>query len=117
MPSCLPPTEAKIIALPLVAAQDARAFGGIKDGEIFLARLYSSIMRRAAMKIGHIIRQVATGSGLPGVFHCTAGKDRTGVGEVIGFAYWRQNMYIVPCGSQDACEALLVGGKGANRGR
>jgi protein-tyrosine phosphatase len=49
------------------------------DGTQFMRQLYSGLLAHAGGEMGRLIRQVADGDALPAVFHCTAGKDRTGV--------------------------------------
>lgn len=45
----------------------------------FMGRLYSGLLAHAGHEIGRLIREVVDGDTLPAVFHCTAGKDRTGI--------------------------------------
>lgn len=48
------------------------------SGQQMLQRMYESIVRYSASVVGDIFRALAEG-GVPAVFHCHAGKDRTGV--------------------------------------
>jgi protein-tyrosine phosphatase len=48
-------------------------------GEELLHRLYVRLIEHAAPSIGRILASMAQPDGLPMVFHCHAGKDRTGV--------------------------------------
>jgi protein-tyrosine phosphatase len=49
------------------------------DGETFLAGIYLHMLERSAVGFGRILSGLADGSRLPAVFHCAAGKDRTGM--------------------------------------
>jgi protein-tyrosine phosphatase len=71
--------------LPIVtSAADADtsvAFEGTTnaDGERVLANVYVAIIEHAATQIGELFSALAEPDGLPAVFHCHAGKDRTGL--------------------------------------
>lgn len=45
----------------------------------FLRKLYSGLLAHAAVEIGQLLRGLTAPDALPALFHCTAGKDRTGV--------------------------------------
>jgi protein-tyrosine phosphatase len=47
-------------------------------GVAFMQSLYAGLLEHAAIEIGGLFRAVAAADGTPTVFHCTAGKDRTG---------------------------------------
>jgi len=49
------------------------------DGERFLCELYVGLVQHACVQIGELFTAFARADALPGVFHCHAGKDRTGV--------------------------------------
>ena len=49
------------------------------DGERFLGDLYVGLLQHASEPIGRIFRALAAAEALPAVFHCHAGKDRTGI--------------------------------------
>jgi protein-tyrosine phosphatase len=51
----------------------------IADGEQILHDMYLGLMAHAALQIGQLYTSLATDDGLPAVFHCHAGKDRTGL--------------------------------------
>jgi len=51
----------------------------LDDGERLLGDLYSGLIDHSATQIGELLTRLATDTGLPAVFHCHAGKDRTGV--------------------------------------
>ncbi len=48
-------------------------------GVQFMRLLYSGLLAHAGAEIGTLLRSIADAGALPAVFHCTAGKDRTGV--------------------------------------
>lgn len=49
------------------------------DGEQILHELYVRLIEHAAPRIGSLYTELARPDGLPAVFHCHAGKDRTGI--------------------------------------
>lgn len=49
------------------------------DGADLLRLLYRGILDHAGADIGRIFRGFADPTGVPALFHCTAGKDRTGM--------------------------------------
>jgi protein-tyrosine phosphatase len=51
----------------------------IGDGEAFLADVYLHMLERSAVSLGRILSGLADEPRLPAVFHCAAGKDRTGM--------------------------------------
>lgn len=51
----------------------------VADGERILAQMYKGLLDHAAAQIGRLLTGMADEGGLPAVFHCHAGKDRTGV--------------------------------------
>jgi protein-tyrosine phosphatase len=50
-----------------------------EDGESFLYSLYTGLVEQSAVQIGKLLTALAREGGLPAVFHCHAGKDRTGL--------------------------------------
>jgi protein-tyrosine phosphatase len=60
------------------AATPAERMSG-DDGERILRDLYIGLIDHAAALIGELFTGLAADGGLPAVFHCHAGKDRTGV--------------------------------------
>jgi protein-tyrosine phosphatase len=49
------------------------------DGERMLRDMYVGILDHSSAQIGVILRGIADPAGVPAVFHCHGGKDRTGV--------------------------------------
>ena len=49
------------------------------DGERILRNLYVGLIDNAALQIGELFTALSEENGLPAVFHCHAGKDRTGI--------------------------------------
>jgi protein-tyrosine phosphatase len=45
----------------------------------FLVRIYDAMAEAAAPAFGRLLTRLTDPDGLPALFHCTAGKDRTGV--------------------------------------
>ena len=74
-------------ALPLAFRRDegsdepapALVAASPEEGERVLADLYLNHVERSGARIGEILTAMADPDGLPAVFHCHAGKDRTGV--------------------------------------
>jgi protein-tyrosine phosphatase len=62
-------------AAPLVPPTDLTA----EAGEKFLGDMYRGLIDHAAEQIGELFGGLLDVDGLPAVFHCHAGKDRTGV--------------------------------------
>ena len=78
-PSADPPA---VLHMPLVSEDPAdNPLAGISspDGEDFLEHLYLHILERSARNFGRLLSGLATEEELPAVFHCSAGKDRTGL--------------------------------------
>jgi protein-tyrosine phosphatase len=48
-------------------------------GVQFMYEMYVGLLAHAAAEIGQIVGGIADADVLPAVFHCTAGKDRTGI--------------------------------------
>jgi protein-tyrosine phosphatase len=51
----------------------------VDDGERVLSNIYKGMVEHAAPTIGSLLSSLADERGTPAVFHCHAGKDRTGV--------------------------------------
>jgi protein-tyrosine phosphatase len=49
----------------------------------FLERLYPAMAEAAAPSFGRLLTRLAEPGGLPALFHCAAGKDRTGLSAVL----------------------------------
>jgi len=47
--------------------------------DAFVVDLYVGMLRDAAQVFGDVLTRLAAPDGLPALFHCTAGKDRTGL--------------------------------------
>ena len=82
-PNRLPANPATVTqVLPLVSEDPAaNPLTGIDttDGEGFLEQLYVHIFERSAANFGRLLTGLAQIDRLPAVFHCAAGKDRTGL--------------------------------------
>ncbi len=80
-PNRLPPGGYSNEAISLASEEAVRPAieAGMDDGEAFLAGLYLSMLERCPSEIGRILTGLADDSKLPAVFHCAAGKDRTGL--------------------------------------
>jgi protein-tyrosine phosphatase len=48
-------------------------------GERMLREMYQGLLANGAAVFGHLLSALAEPGGLPAVFHCTGGKDRTGM--------------------------------------
>lgn len=83
VPNRLPAQGAPaLVVLPLVSerAEDSPLEGlDHADGETFLEQLYLHILERSAGNFGRVLTGLACEQDLPAVFHCAAGKDRTGM--------------------------------------
>jgi protein-tyrosine phosphatase len=61
------------------AVPEVRSGATSADGERILGDLYIGLIEHAAVKIGELFTALGQPDGLPAVFHCHAGKDRTGI--------------------------------------
>jgi protein-tyrosine phosphatase len=80
------------VHLPLItrrpdSADEAREalarFRDAASGELALRELYGRILLDGHAILGRLFTALAEPGGLPAVFHCTAGKDRTGLSAAI----------------------------------
>jgi protein-tyrosine phosphatase len=79
-PNPVPSRALTIIGRPAEEEPPAAPPGAsIADGEGILHDLYVGLIEHAAVQIGELFTGLATDDGLPAVFHCHAGKDRTGI--------------------------------------
>ena len=68
--------------LPLIATNqlDSTTLAErLKDGEQFLLDVYRGMVANSAPVFGELLTGLTKPDGLPAVFHCAAGKDRTGM--------------------------------------
>ncbi|HZM39976.1 MAG TPA: tyrosine-protein phosphatase [Acidimicrobiales bacterium] len=63
---------------PASLTEDAARFT-TADGERFLLEMYLGLLEHSAGQIGELYTGLAQRDGLPAVFHCHGGKDRTGI--------------------------------------
>jgi protein-tyrosine phosphatase len=80
-PSPFPSTWVEVMGRPRdgEAASPLAGRLTLADGEQLLGELYSGLIDHSAGQVGELLRGLTTEFGLPAVFHCHAGKDRTGV--------------------------------------
>jgi protein-tyrosine phosphatase len=74
--------EPRSVSLPLIAANalDSETLAErLKDGERFLLKVYQGMVSNSARVFGELLSGLTKADGLPAVFHCAAGKDRTGM--------------------------------------
>lgn len=79
-------TSIQVVRQPLISEPDDANEGGDaltrerpSDGTVFLAQLYRQMIDNAAPVLGSIVTMLSQAQTLPALFHCMAGKDRTGV--------------------------------------
>jgi len=72
--ACVPIT----LPIPIAGETDWSAVLGRRAGEEWLLEDYCSMVANAGPAFGRLFSQLADG-GLPSVFHCGGGKDRTGL--------------------------------------
>jgi protein-tyrosine phosphatase len=79
-PDPMPSRHLPMLSRP-AGANVAGSFNGStgEDGERLLAGLYIGQLDNSATTIGELFSALAEPGGLPAVFHCHAGKDRTGL--------------------------------------
>jgi protein tyrosine/serine phosphatase len=69
-----------VLHLPVLdETWDARELGVVDDQVAFLVERYLEMLDRGGDALATAIAALATPERLPAVFHCSAGKDRTGV--------------------------------------
>ncbi len=90
------------------------------DGEAMLRELYGGILANSGPTLGRLLGSLADPTALPAAFHCTGGKDRTGVAaalllELLGVArhdvlddYELTARYRTRVHQGDSYESLLV---------
>jgi protein-tyrosine phosphatase len=105
--------EPAVVVLPLVGSEgDSSVLDELdrSDGENFLAQLYVHTLERAAPAVGQILTGLAEGANRPAVFHCAAGKDRTGILASLVLALLRVPDDVIAADyalSQDAMQRLI----------
>jgi protein-tyrosine phosphatase len=65
-------------AMPM-AADNAAGMASHEDGERLLATMYSGLLEHSGPIVGDLLTGLSDRARLPAVFHCLAGKDRTGL--------------------------------------
>jgi protein-tyrosine phosphatase len=78
-PNPVPSRRLSIMSRPAEADPPARTGLTAADGERILADVYSGVIDHSAAQIGELFTGLSEDEALPAVFHCHAGKDRTGV--------------------------------------
>ena len=80
-PNPVPSRVLTVLGRPADAPAPERSVTGqsVADGETVLRDLYVGLIDHAAIQIGELFGGLAGEGGLPAVFHCHAGKDRTGI--------------------------------------
>jgi protein-tyrosine phosphatase len=80
-PNPVPSRPMTIIGRPADAGTPAAPppIATTEEGERFLYDLYMGLIEHAALQIGELFQALARDDALPAVFHCHAGKDRTGL--------------------------------------
>lgn len=81
-PNRLPDGDLTVHTTPLISEdpeQSPMAALNAADGKDFLRLLYLHILERSAPTVGRVVAGLADEPELPAVFHCSAGKDRTGL--------------------------------------
>jgi protein-tyrosine phosphatase len=76
------PERSNVVELVALISQDSSppSLEALQlDGESFLATIYLHMLERSGVGFGRILSGLADPSRLPAVFHCAAGKDRTGM--------------------------------------
>ncbi len=85
-PSVLPDdVRSEVLSIGGAAGQHREITERILDGEVegiddaFMAEVYRQMAERDAGTLARLLSGLTDPDGLPALFHCTAGKDRTGV--------------------------------------
>ena len=67
------------VSASAAVASEPESLEGREIGERLLREMYKGMLRGAAPLFGRLLGGLAEPGSLPAVFHCTGGKDRTGV--------------------------------------
>ncbi|MDR0445822.1 MAG: tyrosine-protein phosphatase [Oscillospiraceae bacterium] len=69
------------INIPLIAgdAADATKISGVTDAAGFLPAFYKSVVQNGHAAVARVLKTAASATSGAVLFHCTAGKDRTGI--------------------------------------
>jgi protein-tyrosine phosphatase len=85
-PSVLPEAARSVVlAIGGESTENREIMERILDGELseaddsFMAQMYVDMLRDGATTFGRVLSHLAEEEWLPALFHCTAGKDRTGM--------------------------------------
>ena len=80
-PNPVPSRQLTVLGRPAAGDQPAALASATTqaDGERILRDLYVGLIDNAALQIGELFTALSEENGLPAVFHCHAGKDRTGI--------------------------------------
>jgi protein-tyrosine phosphatase len=79
-PNRLPDGSQTIELMSLIGdSSPPPAVDAFADGESFLADVYLRVLENSAPSLGQILSGLADSGRRPAVFHCAAGKDRTGI--------------------------------------
>lgn len=78
-PNPVPTIAHTIAGPPAAAATPGGPAAGEQEGEGVLHRLYLGLIDNAAPHLGELYAGLVRDGAMPAVFHCHAGKDRTGV--------------------------------------
>lgn len=81
------PNKVSAVAVPVIGrppeegllTPDMSQLGTKAQGEGMLRHIYVGMLQYSASRFGTMFTAMAESSGLPAVFHCHAGKDRTGM--------------------------------------
>lgn len=85
-PDRLPP-GARLVSLPIqVANMFALQDGDIKDGPAFMRETGRNLVDEAREQYREFFRIISDRENLPALFHCSAGKDRTGLAAALFLA-------------------------------
>ena len=83
LPNPVPSRSLMVVSEPVtgqsVVVATAAERRSAEDGERVLLEMYLGLLDHAAAPLGELLRGLAAPDDLPAVFHCHAGKDRTGM--------------------------------------
>jgi protein-tyrosine phosphatase len=84
-PNPFPSTQLALLSQVSVAADPAEAgsYEGARGGERLLREMYRGMLDGSAAVLGRLLGSLAEPGSLPAVFHCTGGKDRTGIASAL----------------------------------
>jgi protein-tyrosine phosphatase len=88
-PNPMPTVALPLVGQPVMSVQDpstgsdTKALAGAEEGERWLRSFYIGLLEGSGPAFGALLGSLVGDHGLPAVFHCAGGKDRTGMASAL----------------------------------